>query len=109
RITCRSRRCWRVSSLSSLRKQGPITTVVHYRSTLKLQRVTTINNGGYWSRLALRLAWTTASCTQLAARHQKAAGDRAGAGGEFVARAARGGGVAFQHALEQAARNADDG
>src|SRR5262249_57122469 len=100
---------WRFSSLSSLRKQGPIATVVHYRSTLELQRVTTINNGGYRSRLALRLAGTTASSTQLAAGHQNVAGDLAGAGGEFVAQAAPGGGVAFQHALEQAARNADDG
>ena len=47
------------------------------------------------------------SDSQLGARHQDIAGDLAGAGGEFVAQPARRGGVAFQHALEQAARDPD--
>ena len=47
--------------------------------------------------------------TQLRAGHQNVAGELAGAGGEFIAQAARGGGIAFEHALKQAARDPDHG
>src|SRR5882672_11901100 len=54
-----------------------------------------------------RLSGKTASeysSTQLRAGHQDVAGDLAGAGGEFIAQAPRCVGIAFQHALKQAAR-----
>src|SRR5258708_33147214 len=59
-----------------------------------------------------RLSGKTASeysNTQLRAGHQDIAADLAGAGGEFIAQAPRRGGVAFQHALKQAARDPDHG
>src|SRR5579864_1615711 len=66
-------------------------------------------------RVALLLAMTeyvvrdsNASIVQLGTRHQDVARELAGAEREFVAEPARGGGVAFQHALEQAAGDADD-
>src|SRR3982751_5038159 len=67
-----------------------------------------IPKSGYRFSEKIMLKELDRSNAELGAGDQHVAGELAGTGGEFVTQTARGGGIAFEHALKQAARHPDD-